>query len=147
MPDNTIDIKITDWLQDNDILKTIRYQVFVKEQKVPVEMEWDEYDSESIHFLAFQNNIPIACARLKPDGQIGRMAVLEKFRNQGIGSKLLAFVLKHANMHRIKPVYLHAQTTAIPFYERQGFSVQGKLFYEAGIPHREMKHNITNTTQ
>jgi len=138
MPEDNLKIIIADWQKDKTSLQNIRRIVFIEEQGVPEDMEWDEYDTSSTHYLVTHNHKTIATARLKPDGQIGRMAVLAEYRNQGIGSKLLQFVLKNAAQTNINKVYLHAQVEAIPFYEKQGFTSQSDIFYEANIPHREM---------
>jgi len=138
-----IDIRIADWKRDREGLSQIRRSVFIEEQNVPEELEWDEYDEASTHFLAILNDEPIATARLTPKGQIGRMAVAAKFRKQGIGTKLLLFVLKNAASQNINNIYLHAQVSATSFYEAQGFTTHGDVFYEAGIAHREM--HLTNS--
>lgn len=132
----------SDWQENKEELAQIRRHVFIEEQHVPEELEWDEYDDTSIHFLARDKDKAIAVARLKTDGQIGRMAVLPEYRGQGIGSKLLDFILQVAASKNIEQVYLHAQTRAIPFYERQGFKPYGDVFHEANIPHRSMLKNI-----
>ena len=132
-------IKVADWATDREQLSDIRRLVFIEEQKVPEDMEWDEFDSSSIHFLATQGDQAVACARLKPDGQIGRMAVLPHYRNRGFGTQLLHFILQIAEQKHIDRLTLHAQVSAIPFYEKLGFIAQGEVFYEAGIPHREMR--------
>jgi len=142
MPDQQIQCRVADWSLDKDALKGIRYRVFVEEQKVPVELEWDEYDDTAIHFIVTLSGETVACARLKSDGQIGRMAVLTEYRNQGIGQRLLQFVLRTAAEKKLQDVYLHAQVSAIPFYEKQGFTPVGEIFYEANIPHREMLKKI-----
>lgn len=142
MSEKGIKIRIADWLTDKDKLAQIRRLVFIEEQNVPEELEWDEFDDISIHFLVTQNDQLIACARLKPDGQIGRMAVLASHRNQGTGSSLLKFVLQQAVKTKLDKVYLHAQETAISFYEKHGFTAVGDIFYEANIPHREMLKKI-----
>lgn len=143
MPVNDIQIRVADWSSsDMDELKDIRRRVFIEEQAVPAELEWDEFDDSATHFLAMINEKSIACARLKTDGQIGRMAVLTDYRNRGIGAKLLQSVLQQATKQKLKEVYLHAQVAAIPFYERQGFIASGEIFYEANIPHREMRKNL-----
>ena len=95
-----INIHIANWDSDKDSLAEIRRLVFIEEQNVPEDMEWDEYDNSATHFLATLNNKVIATARLKTDGQIGRMAVLAEYRNKGIGSKLLQFVLLTAKQLR-----------------------------------------------
>ena len=142
MSEKGIKIRIADWLTDKDKLAQIRRLVFIEEQNVPEELEWDEFDDISIHFLVTQDDQLIACARLKPDGQIGRMAVLASHRNQGTGSSLLLFVLQQAVKTKLDKVYLHAQETAISFYEKHGFTAVGDIFYEANIPHREMLKKI-----
>lgn len=142
MPDNHVIIRVANWKQDKDCLQKIRRQVFIEEQKVPETLEWDEYDNTSTHFLVTMDNQAIATARLKPDGQIGRMAVLKAYRNQGIGNRLLQFVLLTVSSLGIKQVYLHAQLAALHFYEKQGFKPQGELFYEADIPHKKMQLKI-----
>lgn len=142
MSQSNILLRIADWEKDKAALSAIRSQVFIKEQNVPEDMEWDEFDSTAIHFLALKNHQAIACARLKSDGQIGRMAVLAEHRNKGTGKKLLQFVLQEAAAKNPGMVYLHAQLSALAFYEKQGFTVKGDVFYEANIPHREMFKKI-----
>ena len=142
MSDSNITIRMADWSKDRDSLQNIRRLVFVDEQKVPVELEWDEYDDTSSHFLVSMEGKNIATARLKADGQIGRMAVLADYRNQGIGTRLLNYVLCYAQNSGYKHLYLHAQTSAIAFYRKHGFTATGDIFYEADIPHRLMSLNF-----
>lgn len=136
MPADSISIKNTD-PEDSD-LKSIRRQVFINEQNVPEELEWDEHDSTASHFLLYLDHRAVACARLKADGQIGRMALLKDYRHQGYGSTLLKHLLDTAAAAGFRELYLHAQTSAIAFYEKQGFRTHGEEFMDAGIPHREM---------
>ena len=135
-------IRLADWEKDKTALSTIRRQVFIEEQNVPEDMEWDEFDASASHFLALKNNQAIACARLKTDGQIGRMAVLPEHRGKGIGKQLLQFVLQEAAEQNLNNVYLHAQVSARVFYEKHGFFARGDIFYEANIPHQEMLKKI-----
>jgi predicted GNAT family N-acyltransferase len=147
MPTNNFNIRVANWTDDKEDLAGIRRSVFIDEQKVPEELEWDEHDLPSIHFLVTTSeDKPIASARLKPDGQIGRMAVLREFRNQGIGQKLLQYVLQHAACQKLDRLYLHAQIDAVPFYEKQGFNAHGDVFYEANIAHRAMLKKPANNT-
>ena len=139
---HNIKIRIASWDSDQDSLARIRRLVFIEEQNVPEDMEWDEYDDSATHFLISLDNKVIATARLKTDGQIGRMAVLAEYRNKGIGSKLLQYVLLVAKQQKLKNVYLHAQVSAIAFYKKHGFTTCGRVFYEANIPHREMSKKI-----
>ena len=142
MSEANIKIRIADWNTEKNSLATIRRQVFIEEQHVPEELEWDEFDHSCTHFIVTLADKTIATARLKPDGRIGRMAVLAEYRHQGIGYRLLQFVLQHAARLNLKQVTLHAQVSAIPFYEKHGFTAVGKVFYEANIPHREMSLKI-----
>jgi len=133
-------IRIADWHnpEDQKALRMIRQCVFIEEQSVPAELEWDEFDDNSTHFLAIVDNKPVATARLKPDGQFGRMAVLSPYRHQGVGSALLQFVMRQAKNKNLKTLYCHAQTSALDFYQRHGFNTYGDEFDDAGIPHFAM---------
>ncbi|MBV1882742.1 MAG: GNAT family N-acetyltransferase [Pseudomonadales bacterium] len=130
--------KTVTWEEQRDQLQRIRTLVFVEEQNVPVELEWDEEDQHALHFLGINNGKSIACARLLPSAQIGRMAVMAPFRNQGIGGAMLMYIIEIAKQQNIAPLFLHAQNHAIPFYEKLGFQVKGDEFMDAGIPYHEM---------
>ena len=135
----SLNISQVDWTEKHEVLQLIRYVVFVVEQNVPIEEEWDGMDESSTHFLASDAaGLPVGTARLMPTGQIGRMAVLQPLRGSGIGSKILQNVVQHAKLLAFDRIFLHAQTHAIEFYERHGFVAQGDQFMDAGIPHREM---------
>ena len=133
----------TNWQQHQQEIKQIRTSVFIEEQNVPANLEWDEFDTQSVHFLAFYNNKAIATARLKPDGQIGRMAVLQDYRYKGIGKKLLTTVISQAENFGFSMLYLHAQKTAINFYTPFNFINNGEEFTDAGIRHQAMYKIIT----
>jgi predicted GNAT family N-acyltransferase len=134
-----VTIKRTSWGEDQAALRHIRETVFILEQGVPESLEWDEQDDDAVHFLAVANgDIPVGCIRLLPTGQISRLAVLEAFRNQDIGSALLEMAEQEARQQGMKEIFLHAQTQASHFYESAGFTVSGGIFLEANIPHRQM---------
>ena len=135
---STAVIRIADWRKENEQLSSVRRQVFIIEQQVPEELEWDEHDETATHLIASINGKIIGTARLTTTGQIGRMAVLKPYRNQGIGSRLLQLALSTAQHKHYPKVNLHAQLKAIPFYEKHGFTAEGDVFYEANIPHRGM---------
>lgn len=135
---NTVEILHVDWTDAADALKHIRRTVFVEEQHVPEELEWDELDAVSAHFLARVDSVPVATARLTPAGQIGRMAVLPQFRHRGLGSSLLLAVLAESRLRGFKRVFLHAQLPAVEFYRVQGFTTEGEIFLDAGLEHRAM---------
>ena len=138
---NKIKVRPVAWQQQKQTLRFIRTQVFIEEQHVPVELEWDDADQHALHFLGYFDQQPAACARLLPTGQIGRMAVLKPFRDKGIGKALLISVINYADEKNIGPLFLHAQNQAIPFYKKQGFQVHGEEFMDAGIAHHEMLYN------
>ncbi len=138
--DNTdVRIERVFWPDHEADLTTVRQTVFVEEQGVPENLEWDGEDAESIHFLARAgDSTPIGCVRLLPSGQISRLSVIESWRHQGIGKALLDAVEDEARQRSMPEIYLHAQTQATHFYEAAGFSVSGGIFIEADIPHRQM---------
>jgi predicted GNAT family N-acyltransferase len=128
------------WQQDSAALSKVRKIVFLQEQKVPEELEWDGEDKAAIHVLAIDaKGQPIGTGRLLPGGQIGRMAVLPSRRNQGIGGAILEQLQRIADTSGISPLFLNAQTGAINFYKRHGFHTVGAEFMEAGIPHCRME--------
>ena len=132
-------VKEADWEAEASVLSDIRRLVFIIEQQVPKDEEWDGRDRDSWHFLATdENDKPIGTARLLPDGQIGRMAVLDKYRRRGIGQVLLEHAVDKARNLGMQEVFLHAQIHALPFYEKAGFESNGNEFEEAGITHRKM---------
>ena len=134
-----ITVRVADWNTESESLRAIRDIVFVREQGVPRDIEWDNRDEDAIHFIAVdQMNTPIGTARLLPSGQLGRMAVLPEWRNKQIGSKILQFILTLPTVNR-KCIHLHAQVNAIPFYQRAGFVMIGERFMEAGIEHQSME--------
>lgn len=133
-------IKLTNWANDADRLGDIRRTVFIEEQKVPENLEWDESDDDATHVLATDNdNKPVATARIKDDGHIGRMAVLKAHRKHGIGSAMLKQLIDHAREQLLARVFVHAQITAMPFYAKHGFVAISDEFMDAGIPHKIMQ--------
>ena len=132
------EIRETGWAQDQRALAAIRRAVFIEEQGVPEALEWDEADALSAHFLACCDGVPVGCARLLPDGHLGRMAVLPAFRGRGVGRALLAAALASARRRGFAEVVLSAQTHAAGFYARAGFVTEGAAYEEAGIPHVAM---------
>jgi len=133
-----IAVRIADWQQDNADLRRIREAVFIAEQSVPPELEWDGDDEEAIHFLALENDYPIGTARLLTDGQIGRVSVLRDWRGMNIGDALMRAVIAEAERRDLREQRLTAQVHATRFYERLGFEVVSDEFLEAGLPHVDM---------
>jgi predicted GNAT family N-acyltransferase len=132
-------IRRVGWPDAADALRAVRRAVFIVEQAIPEDLEWDEFDAICPHALAVDaSGAPIGCGRLLPDGYIGRLAVLSAWRGRGVGSALLQDLMALAGEYRHVRVRLNAQTQAMPFYARHGFAAEGEEFLEAGIPHQTM---------
>lgn len=121
----------------------IRTDVFVTEQRIPAELEWDEADASAVHAVAYNRlGRAVATGRLLPaaDGEakIGRMAVHQALRGWGLGEEVLRALAAEAAARGDRALALHAQRTARGFYEKLGFAPQGEPFEEAGIPHITM---------
>lgn len=145
MDANAITIQHATWDQDADAIRRIRTEVFVVEQKVPIELEIDGADPISRHVLALApDGSPVGTARLLKTGQIGRIAVLKAWRGRGIGSRLVRSLVALARKEKSRLVYLHSQVQAVPFYEHLGFRDTGEPpFDDAGIQHVHMEQAIT----
>jgi predicted GNAT family N-acyltransferase len=134
----------TNWAESQNLIKPIRYQVFIVEQQIPEEEEWDEDDSIAIHALAFENSLPIATGRLiinetdQANAKIGRMAVLENYRSQGYGRAILKKLIDLGKEKGAQVFILHAQVHALDFYRREGFKPEGDIFDEVDMPHQKM---------
>ena len=114
--------------------------MFVIEQGVPVELEWDEWDDQCWHALARDTaGRAVATGRLLPDGHIGRMAVRQEARGTGVGARVLDALIDKARELGYPELVLNSQTHAMPFYARAGFTPEGDEYEEAGIPHRTMR--------
>jgi predicted GNAT family N-acyltransferase len=119
---------------------TIRRIVFVEEQKVSREEEYDSFEDIATHFLALVDEIPGGTARWRVTDngvKLERFAVLPAFRNRGVGAALVDAVLKDV-LPLKKKVYLHSQVSAMNLYAKAGFEPEGELFFEANIPHYKM---------
>lgn len=137
-------VRVTSWNNDSASLKFVREVVFILEQGISMELEWDGFDTESIHVLAADVMLcPIGTARLLPDGTIGRMAVLQEWRRQGVGSALMQQLLDEARDRQIHEVTLNAQVYVTGFYRKFGFQAVGEEFVEAGIRHVKMANRLS----
>jgi predicted GNAT family N-acyltransferase len=133
-------VEETDWPNDAERLGAIRRAVFIEEQGVPEALEWDADDAGARHLLAIlADGTPIGCARLLPDGHIGRMAVLPAWRGRGVGRALLAAAIRLARAQGHATIRLSAQIHAAKFYANAGFVPVGDPYEEAGIPHVAMQ--------
>lgn len=138
----TIEICEGDWTALGEAASEIRRLVFIEEQRVPQEEEWDGRDPECRHFLALHDTLPLGTARLLPDAHIGRVAVLAQARGLGIGAALMRAAIESARRDGHACVELAAQTHALAFYEHLGFMAFGDEFLDAGIPHRNMRLDL-----
>ncbi|WP_034595108.1 GNAT family N-acetyltransferase [Acinetobacter sp. NIPH 298] len=125
-------------LQLQQDAKLIRELVFIQEQNIPEQDEWDDQDPVSQHFVVYEQDRAIATARLLPDHHLGRVAVLPEYRGQGIGRLIMLDMIAYAKSQNRPLLHLSAQTHATSFYEKLGFTVQGDEYDECGIPHIEM---------
>ena len=135
-------IQQTTWQNDKALLSHIRYQVFVDEQKVPIELEIDDDDPLASHVLCLVDGQPVGTGRILLDGHIGRLAVLKAHRKQGYGNKILDHLELIAQEHGLTQVFLNAQVSAIPFYEKRGYKIISDVFDDAGIPHQTMRKTL-----
>ncbi len=136
-------IRLVDWSDAIEALRAVRRAVFIVEQSIPEDMEWDDFDGACRHALAEDaSGTAVGCGRLLPDGHIGRLAVLDVWRGQGVGSALLSQLVDLARARGHARVILNSQTQAMPFYARHGFVAVGDEYLEAGIPHRTMTRTL-----
>ncbi len=120
----------------------VRTEVFVREQGIDPALEYDEYDDQSQHYLCFVEDHLAGTGRLRETDQgfkLERYAVLKPYRKRGVGAAILQQMLKDL-IPLGKTIYLHAQLSALAFYEKHGFVKEGAVFYEAGIGHYKMTY-------
>ena len=140
--ENNLKVEIVKWIDGYAPLSMIREKVFIEEQKVTPQLEWDGKDEEAIHFLAYQDEKAIGCARafvIENHMQLGRMAVLKEYRNNGIGSFLIEKAITTAKLNQLSKISISAQCHAINFYKKFGFEVTSEIYLDAGISHQDME--------
>jgi len=130
---------------DLPAIHKVRRQVFIVEQGIPADIEWDARDATCHHVLATDTRqLAIGTGRLDPEGRIGRMAVLPAWRSHGVGRALLAVLLDLARVQGHLKVVVHAQCNVSGFYRKAGFREQGQPFMEAGIEHVKMENTFAS---
>lgn len=142
-----VEVRVGPWSELGRDAQAIRTAVFVEEQRIPAEMEWDEADAACVHAVAYNRfGVPLATGRLLEHvpgvAKIGRMAVVQTMRGSRVGRSVLDALMKSARAQGDHEVVLHAQLSAAPFYARAGFTERGTVFEEAGIPHVEMVRTL-----
>lgn len=136
-------VELGDWNRMRQWSEPIRTTVFVEEQKVPAEMEIDDWDPQCLHAVAFdETGGAVGTGRLLPDGHIGRMAVLLSARGAGVGGALLAALMDAARLRGHREAVLSAQTHAVPFYRRHGYEVTSGEYLDCDIPHVDMRRSL-----
>ena len=145
--ESMVDVRCGGWDALGQDASRVRSAVFVQEQKVPMDMEWDEADATAVHAVAYNRlGHPVATGRLLPykpgSAKIGRMAVVRVLRGMGLGSDILSRLAVQARERGDREIVLHAQASARGFYDRQGFEPRGEPFEEVNIPHIEMAKSL-----
>ncbi|WP_100835786.1 GNAT family N-acetyltransferase [Kitasatospora fiedleri] len=147
-----VSIRVVDGEPDLALARRVRHEVFVVEQQVPAELEYDEYDATSAHLLAVgPDGAALGTARMISGAQalgltggvegrvlLGRLAVVGSARGTGLGARLVRAVEELGRERGAREVELHAQVQALGFYERLGYVAEGPVYDDAGIPHRTM---------
>jgi predicted GNAT family N-acyltransferase len=142
-----IEVKTGTWNELGADAARVRTEVFVEEQRIPAEMEWDEADTTAVHAVAYNRlGQALATGRLLPHepgrAKVGRMAVTRVLRGAQLGQRVLRALEAAAAARGDQEVVLHAQRSAEGFYQRLGYEVAGQPFDEVGIPHIEMKRRV-----
>lgn len=135
-------IKSGSWAELKRDAAQIRRKVFVQEQSIPEQDEWDDQDAVSLHFVVYdvkhEQSQPIATARLLENNSIGRVAVLKAYRGRGIGQLIMQQIIDYAQTEKRQCLKLSSQVHAILFYETLGFRIKGEEYLDCGIPHIDM---------
>ena len=133
-------VSLVSWHDGEPLLKSIREAVFILEQGIPAELEWDGLDEGCRHALALSHQgDAIGSGRMFANGHIGRIAVLPQWRKQKVGTAIMEALLDYARAHDYPQVDVDAQTYAVPFYRSFDFVEQGEAFMDAGLPHIRMQ--------
>ena len=142
-----VDVRVGTWAELAESARAIRMAVFIDEQKIPADMEWDDGDEDAVHAVALNHlGRALATGRMLEHvpgvAKIGRMAVVAGSRHSGVGRAVLDALLNAARSRGDREAVLHAQISAAPFYERAGFTRRGPVFDETGIAHVEMLRTL-----
>ncbi len=137
-----IQISKVSWHEAENDLRAIRTPVFIEEQAVAPDFEWDELDASAIHILTQFDNQPIACLRIIDYHKIGRMAVLKEWRGLGLGAALLLEAVAVCKNYGSKSIHISAQMHAIEFYRKAGFKVTSDEYCDVHIPHVDMQLDL-----
>lgn len=125
---------------------TIRRKVFIEEQGVPIHLELDQYESEAVHFIVYDDTTPIGAGRYRSyepgTAKIERICILPSYRGKNFGNLLMDKIESVAKSNEFSFVKLNSQSAAIPFYKKRGYTISSPEFMDAGIPHRAMTKSL-----
>ncbi|MGM8364366.1 GNAT family N-acetyltransferase [Virgibacillus sp. W0181] len=142
-----MNIKVVETPGEKEDALYVRTTVFVHEQQVPPELEVDENEQYSVHFVGYENNEPIAAARLRFIGEYGkleRISVLKEHRGKAYGKKMIQKMEEVIADRGYKKSKLNSQTHAENFYKHLGYETVSEAFIDAGIPHITMIKSLDN---
>ncbi|MGR6833744.1 GNAT family N-acetyltransferase [Aliivibrio wodanis] len=125
--------------KNEQAIREVRDTVFIQEQSIDPDIEFDGLDESAVHAIVYSNAQPVGTGRILDDGHIGRIDILKAFRGQGLGSKIVLSLIDEAINQGYPRVYLGSQKHAIDFYTKLGFEPFGDEFMEAGISHLSME--------
>jgi predicted GNAT family N-acyltransferase len=134
-----MNINIVTWDDAHSALRLIRQKVFIEEQQVPEDLEWDTGDKIALHFLGKEGNRPVACARLFKNGKLGRLAVLKDYRSHGWGGRILRAAEQHLLDQKKSKIHLDSQANSYQFYFKNGYRPTQEMSWDANIPHIHMQ--------
>ena len=142
--EDTVLARDADFTADFASIRRVRETVFIDEQRVPRELEFDDRDPLCVHVLVFDGDLAVGTGRLDFDygGKVGRVAVVATHRRSGIGTAVMERLHAIARERKHARLWCHAQLTAVPFYERLGYLRSGPVFDEAGIAHVRMDYTL-----
>ncbi|MCM3711211.1 GNAT family N-acetyltransferase [Sporosarcina luteola] len=142
-----IEVKIASSEQERADAYDVRKKVFVEEQGVPLSLEIDEFDNTASHFIVYDERQPIGAGRIREIGpgigKVERVCVLKEMRGKHLGNLIMHKLENYAKSAEMTKIILNAQSYAVPFYEKLGYTVTSPEFMDADIPHRAMEKEIT----
>ncbi len=137
-----LSIIITEYRKHQDQIRKIRNEVFIAEQRVPANLEYDGQDEQAKHVLARDGDVPVGTGRILANGRVGRVAVKKEYRGMGIGALIMEKLTEIGAGMNFEQIWLNAQCDAMNFYTKLGFEKLGPIFREAGIDHIKMVKRI-----
>lgn len=143
----SLHVKVVLFMDESDAIRMIRDRVFAQEQGIDPMLDWDGKDNQSVHLLAYLDQAPVGVTRLRemspePILKLERLAILKRYRHQGLGSELVYTAIAYAREQGYQQMSLNAQIQTVGFYQRLGFQSIGDSFEEAGIPHLKMRQSF-----